>query len=133
MNNREFGRRGERDAARFLKRNGYKIVGRNVYVGRVEIDIIARDSEHFLFVEVKTRHQVPGESLYGRPADALTPAKRHNMLEAATRYISENPDVIGELSPRIDAVEVYVDPNKKRHRVLDIRHFKNVVHPRRKI
>jgi len=49
------GERGERLAARTLRRNGYSILERNAHLGRYEIDIIAREEDTVVFVEVKTR------------------------------------------------------------------------------
>ena len=49
------GQRGERFAARQLRRWGYRVLERNVRLGRYEIDIIAREGNTIAFVEVKTR------------------------------------------------------------------------------
>ena len=54
MDNRSFGRVGENSAALYLQEKGFNIIGRNVYVGRCEIDIIAENGDLLLFVEVKT-------------------------------------------------------------------------------
>ncbi len=51
------GRRHERRAARFLKRRGLRILGRNVRVGRDEIDLIARDGNVAVVVEVRHRER----------------------------------------------------------------------------
>ena len=129
MNKRGFGRTGEVSAALYLEKLGFEIVGRNVYVGRCEIDVIAKNHELLLFVEVKTRRQVPGvKSIYGRPASAVNHTKRQNMLDAARRYLHENREDVQDLQPRIDIIEVYVDPRDSAYRVLDIKHFPNAVH-----
>ena len=62
------GRLGEDQACRFLRKNGYKILYRN-FEGRTggEIDIICRDQEVLVFVEVKTR----STDYFGRPFDAV--------------------------------------------------------------
>ncbi|MEA3365196.1 MAG: YraN family protein, partial [Candidatus Hydrogenedentes bacterium] len=52
---RTFGQRGEDLATRFLRRQGYKILGRNVSFGPYELDIIAQSGDTVAFVEVKTR------------------------------------------------------------------------------
>ena len=51
---RPLGRRGEDAAARFLKKQGYRILDRNRFLGKYEIDIIARDGNCIAFVEVKS-------------------------------------------------------------------------------
>jgi len=129
MDNRSFGRVGENSAALYLQKNGFNIIGRNVYVGRCEIDIIAENGDLLLFVEVKTRRQKPDvKSIYGRPASAVDREKRKNLLSSVKRYLCENRESTEAYQPRIDIIEVYVDPSDKVYRVLDIRHFPNAVH-----
>ena len=129
MNNRSFGHIGEASAAIFLEKQGFRIIGKNVYVGRCEIDVIATNGDLLLFVEIKTRRQAPDtHTFYGRPASAVNAAKRQNLLEAARRYLYENREQTEMLQPRIDIIEVYVDPTSDTYRVLDIRHFPNAVH-----
>lgn len=119
---------GECSAALYLERLGFEIVGRNVYSGHDEIDIIAVDSEYILFVEVKTRRLRPGvSSPWGRPAAAVDRSKRQHMLDSAGRYISEHAENVGERQPRLDVIEVYVDPSREEYRVLDIEHFPGAV------
>lgn len=75
---------GEREAERFLRRNGYRILGRRVRVGgRDEIDLVARDGQALVFVEVKTRRN----ENFGRPLTAVNRKKRHATSRAAVRYI----------------------------------------------
>ncbi len=52
-----FGSRGERLAARLLKQKGYRILARNCRSRWGELDLIARDGDTIVFVEVKTRSQ----------------------------------------------------------------------------
>lgn len=55
MRRKPLGVRGENFAARFLRAQGYRILDRNVQLGKYEIDIIAQDGDTIAFVEVKTR------------------------------------------------------------------------------
>ena len=129
MNKRDFGKLGESTAAEYLKARGFEIIGQNVYVGRCEIDLVAKGDGLILFVEVKMRRQEPGgESLYGRPGSALTKTKRDNLLSAAAGYLFEHPGETDGLQPRIDLIEVYVDPRSKEYGVLDVIHIPNAVH-----
>lgn len=129
MNNRSFGHIGENSAVLYLQSQGFELVGKNVYVGKCEIDIIAKNDDLLIFAEVKTRRQIPDKpSLYGRPASAVNFSKRKNMLDAAIRYIYENKEFCSALQPRIDIIEVYVDPSSEGYKVLDIKHFPNAVH-----
>lgn len=105
----ETGREGERQAGRYLEKAGMRIIGRNVRVGRDEIDLIARDGQTLVFAEVKTR----ADELFGRPAEAVDRAKRFRISRAAIRYIKKN-----KLRPpyiRFDIVEVVGNPPVIRH------------------
>ena len=125
MNTRDLGRLGEDSAALYLTEHGYHIIGKNVYIGHEEIDIIAENDHYIAFVEVKTRRQTPNlPSAYGTPAEAVDPAKQKHLTNAAKRYILENRT---EKFSRIDVIEVYADPHTDEYKVLEIRHFENAV------
>lgn len=111
MTTKEIGDIGERAAARFMKKNGYKIKGRNCHFSHNELDIIAENNEFILFIEVKTRTFSPNEnSLYGVPSSALTRAKQARLINAAMTYLSQNPT---SKQPRMDVIEIWLDVNKK--------------------
>src|SRR5207249_1147092 len=64
----ELGRRGEKLAARFLRAHGYKILRRNFRAPRGgEVDIVCREKDALVFVEVKTRSTI----YFGAPAEAV--------------------------------------------------------------
>jgi putative endonuclease len=97
----ETGKWGEKVAAKYLKKRGYKLLGERVHIGtRDELDLIARDGEILVFVEVKTR----GSEKYGSPASSVNKHKRHTLSRAAVRYIKKlrNPRICF----RFDVVEV---------------------------
>ena len=82
MNRAKIGSRGEEIAARYLKtEKGYRILARNFRCGRKELDIIARDGDTVVFVEVKmrssTRFGFPEESVQGRKIFHIALAARH--------------------------------------------------------
>ncbi len=92
---------GEAVAAKDLKQKGYKILGKRVRIGtRDEIDLIARDGEVLVFIEVKTRKS----ERFGRPASSVDRKKRHTLSRGAVRYIKrlKTPHVYF----RFDVVEV---------------------------
>ena len=125
MNRHELGRIGENSAALWLEKQGWQIIGRNVRFGHDEIDLIAENEEVLAFVEVKTRRQYPAENpLYGKPAEAVDQRKQTALLRAAEAYLSANPT---DKIPRIDVIEVYVDPGTDIYKVLKINHFENAV------
>jgi putative endonuclease len=78
--NRLLGNEGERAAARYLRRRGLRIITRNYRTTRGEIDLIARDGDTLVFVEVKTRRA-------GRPAEAVTPQKQRRLTLAALNFL----------------------------------------------
>ena len=75
--------RGENVAARFLRGLGYKIITRNFRCDVGEIDIIARDRDTLVFVEVKTRtYDDP------TPEEQVNATKQHQITKAAKYYLS---------------------------------------------
>jgi putative endonuclease len=78
--NRLLGQSGEREAAKFLRRAGMRILARNYRGPSGEIDLIARDGDVLVFVEVKTRRE-------GVPAEAVTPAKQENLTLTALHFL----------------------------------------------
>ena len=96
------GRRGEDLAHRYLRRQGYKIVARNYRLssGDAEADLIARDREEVVIVEVKTRET--GE--FGPPDRAVGEEKRSHLLRVAREY-ARRTDTPPE-RVRIDVVAV---------------------------
>src|SRR6266516_6993228 len=97
------GAHGEKLACRFLRRNGYKILYRN-FKGRSggEIDVVCRDDDTLVFVEVKTRTRED----FGRPLEAVDRVKRKRISRGALNWLRmlDNPDIFF----RFDVVEVLV-------------------------
>lgn len=85
MDNKKIGGRGEELACQYLKKLGYKILGRNYRIRGGEIDIIAKDGEYLVFVEVKTRwsHE------YGLPVESITSWKIKHLLKTAQFYLQK--------------------------------------------
>lgn len=78
----DIGRDGESVAASYIEKCGMQILQRNWRAGHLEIDIIARDGEQIVFVEVKTRKQKPTHF-----SDVLSKSKIKNTIEAANVYM----------------------------------------------
>jgi putative endonuclease len=97
---REIGNYGERVAAAFLRRHGYKILIRNYQTTRGEIDLVCRHGEVLVFVEVKTR----GKSDLVRPSEHIDERKEEALRRTAARYLEllKRDDIVY----RFDAVEV---------------------------
>jgi len=106
MSNQDKGRRGETLAAAYLARRGFRILERNYRRLRCEVDIIAMDGEILAFVEVKARYS--GSMGLGR--DALTAAKRRNIIKAAQCYIQERG--LQDTAARFDVAEVGLEDGR---------------------
>ena len=116
MTNKEKGYIGEEAAVQFLMSLGYDILERNYTVRGGEIDIIAKDGNEIVFVEVKARS---GYDICA--SEAVDSMKISRMLYSAERYISEKSDATENLNIRFDCIEVYVIDGKT-----DIKHIKNI-------
>lgn len=97
------GIRGEKLACRFLRTNGYKILYRN-FRGRSggEIDIVCRDRDTLVFVEVKTRTRED----FGRPFEAVDRNKQKRIARGGLAWLRllDDPDILF----RFDVVEVII-------------------------
>jgi putative endonuclease len=96
----QFGQKAEGMAARYLKRCGYKIVARNHRTRSGEIDIIAREGETLVFVEVKARTS----SRYGSAKAAVTPHKQRQVSKVALAYLQMTDQ--SHVKARFDVVTV---------------------------
>lgn len=82
----DLGSEGEELAAQYYQQNGYEILDRNWRFGRGEIDIICRNKEYLVIVEVKTRQAVDFVS----PRDLVSKKKQRSIIKTAHAYIVEN-------------------------------------------
>ena len=94
---RWLGDRGERAAARFLRRQGFTVLLRGYRSSRGEIDLVAIDGDTLVFVEVKTRRQ-------GHPAEAVGPTKQRRLTHAAITFLRRHEMI--EQKHRFDVVAV---------------------------
>ena len=100
---KKVGKLGEQLACESLARRGYEIVERNWRCSRGEIDIVARDGDCWVFVEVKTRR---GRGA-GLPEDGFTRRKAERLTELAQIYLFER--ALGQVDWRIDLAAVELD------------------------
>ena len=96
------GKQGEEIAARFLQERGCSIVARNYRTPVGELDLIASDSQHLLFIEVKTRRG----TLFGGPAEAVGARKQRQIIRAAQWYLGSCRQP--RLQPRFDVIGVMI-------------------------
>jgi putative endonuclease len=97
---KKLGKEGEKQARKFLKKNGYKIVKKNYVTPFGEVDIIVKKGDVVAFVEVKTRLS----DIFGMPAEAVNRAKQHKYILAAKYFFSR---YIIAATVRFDIVEVF--------------------------
>lgn len=103
-NNRETGRRYETMAAAFLEQQGYTIIEQNYRDRRGEIDLIAKDGNDLVFVEVKYRH----DSRNGYPEEAVGYAKQQHIRHTAEYYLYSH-HFPGDTPCRFDVVGILGD------------------------
>ncbi len=103
MKRRQTGTRGELLAAGYLRSQGFTILETNYRCSEGEIDIVARDGETMVFVEVKARRN----RNFGSPEESVTPAKQQRLRLAVARYCEEHPGTPEQR--RIDVVAVEMD------------------------
>jgi len=96
----ELGKRGERLAEAHLLARGYRLVERNWRCRHGEIDLVVRDDDALVFVEVKTR----SSTAFGHPFEAITPLKLARLRRLAGVWCAAHPEQRGRI--RIDAVAV---------------------------
>lgn len=97
------GRSGERKAERYLKKKKYKILDINFKTRFGEADIIAKDKDYIVFVEVKTR----SSDRYGSPSEAVNFRKQEKYFMVASEYLMKND--LSDAPCRFDVVEVLGD------------------------
>ncbi len=97
---RIFGNSQERRAARFLKSKGLKILDRQYKIKFGEIDIIAKDGDEIVFVEVKARRTAE----FGHPEEAVTLSKLNKIAKVAEFYLQETAQENAEW--RIDVIAI---------------------------
>ncbi len=83
---RLFGASGERQAEVFLQKKGYRILDRNFRTRYGEIDLVARDGDEIVFVEVKHRKTAD----FGYPEESVTASKLQKMHRTAMQYLEKH-------------------------------------------
>jgi putative endonuclease len=106
---------GERAAKRYLRKLGLKFLTANFRSARGEVDLVFRDEDCLVFVEVKTR----SSEAWVRPAAAVNAHKRRLLSQTALDYLRllKNPPV----KIRFDIVEVLLEDGEVR----EVRHLPN--------
>jgi len=96
------GRIGETAAAQALAARGYRVLARNLRLGRGELDLVCEHRGDVVFVEVKARRGAG----FGTPAEAVTPRKQRALVALAARYLARSGRA--DRTCRFDVVEVWL-------------------------
>ena len=112
------GHKGEDIATEYLTKKGYHIIQRNITFKKNEIDIIARDKNEIVFVEVKER----ATDVFGSPYEKVNKKKQELIIKVADNYITRNNI---NLEARFDIVSIIdIDSEKPK-----IEHIINAFSP----
>jgi putative endonuclease len=117
---KSLGQRGEDEAAKYLKRNGYQILERGLDLRLGELDLVAVDGRTVVFVEVKTRRNTDA----GHPADAIDDFKEKRMTQAALAYLKAHG--LLQHAARFDVVAITWPGSESQPK---IEHTKNAFSP----
>lgn len=117
--NKTVGAYGEKLAEQFLIKRGYKILARNIKTGYKELDIVSREVDILVFVEVKTRTNLD----FGAADEAMSRKKLQFLKRAISYYLRfVNKEKYRDL--RVDFIAVDINKITKRAR---IQHYKDII------
>jgi len=102
------GKLGKREAVHYLQQEGFEILRRNYRTPFGEIDIIAREADTLVFVEVKTR----STAAFGMPQEAVDRRKQRQLIRTAQAFLNEKGGVLPPC--RFDVVTVRTDRKGRR-------------------
>jgi putative endonuclease len=106
---RLFGNSAERQAQQFLEKKGFDILEQQYRTRFGEIDLIARDGDEIVFVEVKARNS----SEFGSPEESVTPSKLKRIAAVGQMYLRKKK--INHDGFRIDVIAITTEPEEIRH------------------
>ncbi|NWG04278.1 MAG: YraN family protein [Syntrophaceae bacterium] len=104
MQKKELGKRGEEIALQFLKKKGYRIIERNYVCKMGEMDMIGKEKDTLVFIEVKTR----ATTEFGPPQLAVHASKQRQLSKVALNYLNEKK--LKEVKARFDVVAILLGP-----------------------
>ena len=115
--NQKVGQFGEDLAIKYLLKNKYKIIDRNVKISYKELDIIAKIKDKIIFIEVKTRTS----QKFGFADESINSKKLHHLKKAINMYLDNkdlDPDKV-----RLDLIAIDINKSKK---TAKIKHYKDL-------
>lgn len=103
----DLGKKGELLARKYLEEKGYAVIETNWRHEKDEIDIIAKENDELVIVEVKTR----STDYFGDPEDAVGPAKEGFLIRATESYLEEN-DL--DIDTRFDIISIILNSKEQK-------------------
>jgi putative endonuclease len=104
---KELGKKGENLALRFLKKKGYRIIEQNYACKMGEMDLIAKEKDTLVFIEVKTRTSMD----FGPPQLAVTEFKQRQLSKVALNFLKEKK--VEDAKARFDVVAILLTPGRE--------------------
>jgi len=101
----ETGEFGEQLALDLVRKLGWPVLSKNWRHGHLELDLVARDGDILVFIEVKTRRSI----YYGTPETFVTPSKQRKLWQAAEAYMIEHDH---QWEIRFDIIAIYLPNNQ---------------------
>ena len=117
-NHLNLGKKGEAIAREFLAQQGFEILASNWRFRRLEVDLIAKDEEVLVFVEVKTR----SSTFFGEPESFIDKKKEDRLARAAVEYCHQ---IKHEWTIRFDVVSIVLINNNE----FEVKHIKDAFFP----
>jgi putative endonuclease len=114
----ELGKKGEEIARNYLKDKGYQILAKNWFYDHREIDIIARQTDEIVIVEVKTREG----DYFEEPWEAVSTKKIRNIVEAAEAWLIQEKI---DLETRFDVISIIFSKDGN----YELTHFQDAFNP----
>lgn len=117
MSTKEIGDFGEKCVVEYIKKSGYDVIKKNFHTRYGEIDIIAKDKDCTVFIEVKARKN----RLYGNASEYVNLKKQEKIIKSALSYLEdiENTEI------RFDVAEVYYLEKDNKFLLKEINYIEN--------
>lgn len=104
MHTQAIGEIGEKIAATYVRKKGYKLLAKNLKLGKLEIDLVAEGKKGRIHIlEVKT---ILGDPETHKPEDNYNYQKSKNIRAAAQKFLGRYPDKVGEAGIQIDLIAI---------------------------
>lgn len=113
----EIGAQGEKLAAKFLIKKGYRILVQNYRFKHLEIDLICEFERELIIIEVKTR----SNQIFQRPELSVNRTKQRQLIKATNQFITENQI---DLETRFDVIGITLN-----NATPDINHIQDAFSP----